>query len=186
MTPRTRLLALSHVLWTTGAGASGAELKGGAGLPILVDGAQSVGAIAVDARRARLLHGLRAEVALRARGDRCARRRRAGRAARGAAELPLPAAARAGRRVRTAIGGARASSRISSRAARRRGIAGCDAALARLEVREGAADRPNGAGSSSARQEPTSSSPRSAQRSCPGACPPRSLRASSRDSRRQA
>lgn len=50
VTPRTRLLALSHVLWTTGAVLPVHELKAQTGLPILVDGAQSVGAVDVDAR----------------------------------------------------------------------------------------------------------------------------------------
>jgi L-cysteine/cystine lyase len=49
VTPRTRLLALSHVLWTTGALLPVRELRAATGLPILVDGAQSVGAMAVDA-----------------------------------------------------------------------------------------------------------------------------------------
>jgi L-cysteine/cystine lyase len=49
VTPRTRLLALSHVLWTTGAVLPVHELRVATGLPILVDGAQSVGAMAVDA-----------------------------------------------------------------------------------------------------------------------------------------
>jgi len=48
VTPRTRLLALSHVLWTTGQVLPVQELKAETGLPILVDGAQSVGAIPVD------------------------------------------------------------------------------------------------------------------------------------------
>jgi L-cysteine/cystine lyase len=48
ITPRTRLLALSHVLWTTGQVMPVHELKRESGLPILVDGAQSVGAIPVD------------------------------------------------------------------------------------------------------------------------------------------
>ncbi len=50
VTPRTRLLALSHVLWTTGQVLPVAELKAQTGLPILVDGAQSVGTMPVDAR----------------------------------------------------------------------------------------------------------------------------------------
>lgn len=50
VTPRTRLLALSHVLWTTGRVLPVHELKERTGLPILVDGAQAVGAIPVDAR----------------------------------------------------------------------------------------------------------------------------------------
>ena len=49
VTRRTRLLALSHVLWTTGQVLPVHELKAHTGLPILVDGAQSVGAIPVDA-----------------------------------------------------------------------------------------------------------------------------------------
>jgi L-cysteine/cystine lyase len=49
VTPRTRLLALSHVLWTTGQVLPVHELRRATRLPILVDGAQSVGAIPVDA-----------------------------------------------------------------------------------------------------------------------------------------
>jgi L-cysteine/cystine lyase len=45
ITPRTRLLAVSHVIWTTGQVMPVHELKRESGLPILVDGAQSVGAI---------------------------------------------------------------------------------------------------------------------------------------------
>jgi L-cysteine/cystine lyase len=48
VTPRTRLLALSHVLWTTGQVMPVHELKERTGLPMLVDGAQSVGAIPVE------------------------------------------------------------------------------------------------------------------------------------------
>jgi selenocysteine lyase/cysteine desulfurase len=46
--PKTRLVALSHVLWTTGQVMPVQELKRETGLPVLVDGAQSVGAIPVD------------------------------------------------------------------------------------------------------------------------------------------
>jgi L-cysteine/cystine lyase len=46
--PHTRLLALSHVLWTTGQVMPVQELKRETGLPVLVDGAQSVGAIPVE------------------------------------------------------------------------------------------------------------------------------------------
>jgi L-cysteine/cystine lyase len=49
VTPRTRLLALSHVAWTTGQVLPIVELKRESGLPLLVDGAQSVGAIPVEA-----------------------------------------------------------------------------------------------------------------------------------------
>jgi L-cysteine/cystine lyase len=48
ITPRTRLIATSHVLWTTGRRFDLHRLKGASGLPLLVDGAQSAGAIAVD------------------------------------------------------------------------------------------------------------------------------------------
>jgi L-cysteine/cystine lyase len=51
VTPRTRLLALSHVCWMSGNRFPVAELKAATGLPVLVDGAQSVGAIRVDASR---------------------------------------------------------------------------------------------------------------------------------------
>ncbi len=50
VTPRTRLLALSQVLWTTGRVLPMRELRERSRIPILVDGAQSVGAIPVDAR----------------------------------------------------------------------------------------------------------------------------------------
>ena len=53
VTPRTRLIALSHVTWTTGAllnisevGYMGREY----GIPVLIDGAQSAGAIPVDVK----------------------------------------------------------------------------------------------------------------------------------------
>jgi L-cysteine/cystine lyase len=47
--PRTRLLALSHVSWVTGNVLPVAELQRETALPILLDGAQSGGAIEVDA-----------------------------------------------------------------------------------------------------------------------------------------
>lgn len=49
VTRRTRLVAVSHVLWTTGQVLPVHELRRATGLPILVDGAQAVGAIPVDA-----------------------------------------------------------------------------------------------------------------------------------------
>ena len=49
VTPRTRLIALSHVLWLNGHVIPLADIKRETGLPLLVDGAQSVGAISVDA-----------------------------------------------------------------------------------------------------------------------------------------
>ena len=48
VTARTRLLALSHVLWTTGQVLPVHELRERTELPILVDGAQSVGTIPVS------------------------------------------------------------------------------------------------------------------------------------------
>jgi len=48
ITPRTRLLATSHVLWTTGRRFDLHRVKRESGLPVLVDGAQSAGAIEVD------------------------------------------------------------------------------------------------------------------------------------------
>ena len=53
ITPRTRLIVLSHVTWTTGAvlnvGAV-AQLGRERGIPVLVDGAQSAGAIPIDVK----------------------------------------------------------------------------------------------------------------------------------------
>jgi L-cysteine/cystine lyase len=48
---RTRLLALSHVSWLTGNVLPVEELQEQTGLPLLVDGAQSAGAIPVEAAR---------------------------------------------------------------------------------------------------------------------------------------
>ena len=45
VTPRTKLLALSHVAWSTGQVIPVAELREATGIPVLVDGAQSFGAI---------------------------------------------------------------------------------------------------------------------------------------------
>lgn len=49
VTGRTRLIALSHVLWLNGQVLPIDEIRQRSGLPVLVDGAQSVGAIDVDA-----------------------------------------------------------------------------------------------------------------------------------------
>ena len=46
---RTRLLAVSHVSWLTGHRLDVARLRAESGVPVVVDGAQSVGAIEVDA-----------------------------------------------------------------------------------------------------------------------------------------
>ena len=48
VTSRTRLIAVSHVLWTTGRRLDLARLRQPDGPPLLVDGAQSAGAIPVD------------------------------------------------------------------------------------------------------------------------------------------
>ncbi|HKC77015.1 MAG TPA: aminotransferase class V-fold PLP-dependent enzyme, partial [Gaiellaceae bacterium] len=48
ITPRTRLVAVSHILWTTGRRLDFGRLRGPDGPPLLVDGAQSAGAIPVD------------------------------------------------------------------------------------------------------------------------------------------
>ena len=48
VTPRTRLIAVSHVVWTTGRMIDPARLRRPGGPPLLVDGAQSAGAIPVD------------------------------------------------------------------------------------------------------------------------------------------
>jgi L-cysteine/cystine lyase len=47
--PRTKLVALSHVLWVNGHVLPMDELRAAVSVPILVDGAQSVGVIPVDA-----------------------------------------------------------------------------------------------------------------------------------------
>ena len=49
VTPRTRLVAVSQVLWTSGRALPVRELRERAGVPVLVDAAQSVGAIPVEA-----------------------------------------------------------------------------------------------------------------------------------------
>ena len=49
VSPRTRLIALSHVAWTDGRVMPWRELRDATGIPVLVDGAQGAGAIPVDA-----------------------------------------------------------------------------------------------------------------------------------------
>ena len=49
VTPRTKLVATSQVLWTTGAVLPLAELRERSGVPVLADGAQSVGAVPATA-----------------------------------------------------------------------------------------------------------------------------------------
>jgi L-cysteine/cystine lyase len=48
VTPRTRLIATSHVLWTTGRKLDLHRVREDTGLPLLVDGAQSAGALPPD------------------------------------------------------------------------------------------------------------------------------------------
>jgi L-cysteine/cystine lyase len=48
LTPRTRLIATSHILWTSGRRLDVHRLRRESGVPLLVDGAQSAGAIPVD------------------------------------------------------------------------------------------------------------------------------------------
>ena len=109
------------------AAARPARVREDAGVPVLVDGAQSAGAIAVGRGRLRLLHGVGAEVALRAGADRRALRARPGAAAnRGAVDYL------AGRRTSRP---ARSSRRTARRASTPAGSAspillGLDAALA--------------------------------------------------------
>ena len=49
VTPKTKLFALSHVCWMSGNRFPVEELRAETGLPVLVDGAQSAGAIDIDA-----------------------------------------------------------------------------------------------------------------------------------------
>ena len=49
VTERTKLIAISHVSWVSGNSLEPERVKAETGLPILVDGAQSAGAIPVDA-----------------------------------------------------------------------------------------------------------------------------------------
>ena len=48
VTPRTRLIATSHVLWTTGRKLDLHRVREDTGIPLLVDGAQSAGALPPD------------------------------------------------------------------------------------------------------------------------------------------
>jgi L-cysteine/cystine lyase len=49
VTPRTKLLALSHILWTTGRRLDLHRLREDTGVPVLADGAQSAGAVPTGA-----------------------------------------------------------------------------------------------------------------------------------------
>jgi L-cysteine/cystine lyase len=48
VSPRTKLIATSHILWTTGRRLDVHRLRRESGVPLLVDGAQSAGAVEVD------------------------------------------------------------------------------------------------------------------------------------------
>jgi L-cysteine/cystine lyase len=48
VTPRTKLIATSHVLWTTGRRLDLQRIRAESGVPLLADGAQSAGAIPVE------------------------------------------------------------------------------------------------------------------------------------------
>src|SRR5438876_8251806 len=53
VTPRTRLISISHVIWTTGAVLNISEVAYMGrewGIPVLIDGAQSAGAIPIDVK----------------------------------------------------------------------------------------------------------------------------------------
>ena len=113
VTPRTRLLALSQVLWTSGrvvarARAAGADGRAGAGRR------RAVGRLDPGRRRrSRLPDDLRPEVALRPRLDRRTRRRRPGAPARRPPELLLPDRPRAVGELRARRGCGTVRSRLA-------------------------------------------------------------------------
>ena len=181
VTPRTRLIALSHVLWTTGAALPVHELRVDRGLPILVDGAQSVGAHPGRRGRPRLLHGLRTEVALRAGGDRRARRRRPGRPPRWPSELPLAAGLRAGRQRSSRRTAPRDSTPTSRRTRSSRGCERRSRAIPSLGARACSRDGRALPRRGSRSRATMSSFRRNAPRSSPGALRWRSPRPSSSD-----
>ena len=158
VTPRTRLIALSHVLWTTGAVLPVHELKA------LDRAADPRRRSAVGRRlprrreRARLLHDLRAEVALRPGGDGRARRRRARGAPRRAAELPLPAGVRERRTLRAEGRCGALRSEPDTDGVRRR-AAGCDLSDPDLGARTRSRDWRSASGRDWPMQDATSSCP---------------------------
>ena len=99
VTPRTRLLALSQVIWTTGRVLPGARAPGGDRHPRARRRCPIRGCDPRRRGRIRLPHDLRPEVALRAGLDRGARRRRSGRPEGLGTELLLAGRVRAGRAV---------------------------------------------------------------------------------------
>ena len=178
VTPKTRLLALSHVLWTTGQVlryASSGRRPGSRSSST----ARSRSGRCGQRDGPGLLHDLGAEVALRSRGDRRARRSRPGGPLGGAAQLSLPAERRAGRDLR-----AEAWSRtVDPNLRPTRSWLGCARRSARSPSGASSGPRrwPSVAASSSAGPTPTSSSRSSARRSC-WRVPAGSRRKSSRDS----
>ena len=185
VTPRTRLIAISHVLWTTGAVLPVHELQASTGLPILVDGAQSVGAIPVDAA------GLDFYTV-------SGQKWLCGPEGTGALVVADPDSLRVARpsylsqeryepdgAFEPKDGAARFDPNVTPTAA----VAGLRSALAaRPDVGVRACGRDGGAlpRSGCARQAPTSSFPMSARRSCPGVSRSRSPQPSSRGSRNEA
>ena len=173
VTPRTRLLALSQVLWTTGRLLPVKELREQTGVPVLVDGAQSVGAIPVDCARDGLPDDLRAEMALRARFDGRARRRRSGGPSRCPAELLLAEGVRADRLSSSPQPERRASTRGGSRPQASR-VSSPRSSCRRTGASSGRPSRPRGAGSYSRRTWTSSRAVRRWSRSAPRIRPPSS------------
>ena len=102
--PRTRLVAVSHVIWTTGVGAPGRRAARALGRPDPRRRRAVRRRGAGERAECRLLHGVGPEMALRAGRDGRPLRRRSGTAARRAPELPLASRACAGRELRAARG----------------------------------------------------------------------------------
>ena len=119
VTPRTRLLALSEVTWTTGGVLPLARAaRARSAIPVLADGAQSVGGGAGRRGRHRLPHDLRAEVAVRAGCDGRARRRRPERLRVARPGYSRPGRVRARRLLHAPRPGRSASSRTGCPSAR--------------------------------------------------------------------
>ena len=122
VTPSTKLIACSHVSWVGGRIVDAAALSA-TGVPVLLDAAQAIGAIGGRRRgaRRRLLRRLRAEVAVRSRGQRLPVRARG--TARGAvgpvARVRVAGRPDEGARVRAGGGRRPAGPRLPERDAQR-------------------------------------------------------------------
>ena len=185
VTPRTRLIALSHVLWTTGAVLPVHELKAATGLPILVDGAQSVGVFPVDAS------GLDYYTI-------SGQKWLCGPEGTGALVVAEPEALRVARpsylsqQAYENDGALRAEGRCGALRPEpdtdgvRRRVAGCDLSDPDLGARTRSRDWRSASVPAWPMQDATSSCRSSARRSSRGACPRRSRPTSSRGSRRRA